>query len=42
VKQQCRGRGKAANEAIALALSAVRALDIPHLEWDDEEGEVVH
>jgi len=42
VKRQCRGRGKAANEAIALALSAVRTLDIPHLEWEDEESEVVH
>ena len=31
-----------ANEALHVALEAVRALDIPHLELDDEVDEVVH
>jgi len=31
-----------ADEAIAAALRAVRALEIPHLEPYDEEEEVVH
>lgn len=28
--------------AIDLALQAVKALEIPHLEWEDEVEEVVH
>lgn len=31
-----------ADEALALALSAVRALDLPHIELEDEENQVVH
>lgn len=31
-----------ADRALVLALNAVRALEIPHLEGDEEEGEVVH
>jgi hypothetical protein len=30
------------DEAIDLALKAVRSLEIPHLEWVDEEDEIVH
>lgn len=33
---------RGAGEAIALALKAVRALDIPHLDLDEEEDEVIH
>jgi hypothetical protein len=35
-------REKSANEAIELALDAVRTLEIPHLEWEEEEGQLVH
>ncbi len=28
--------------ALALALEAVKALEIPHLEWDDDPGHIVH
>ncbi len=31
-----------ADEALALALDAVRALEIPHLEPEDENDQVVH
>ena len=31
-----------ADEALALALDAVRALEIPHLEPEDEDDQVVH
>ncbi len=38
-----RGRGRKADDALALALKAARALDIPHLDVEDEgEGHVVH
>ena len=30
------------DQALALALKAVRALDIPHLEVEEEEDQVVH
>jgi hypothetical protein len=33
---------KSADEALALALKAVKTLDIPHLEPEEEEHEVVH
>jgi hypothetical protein len=36
------GRGRAADEALALALKTVTALDIPHLEVEEEVSEVVH
>ena len=35
-------RATAADEALALALKTVAALDIPHLEFDSEGGEMVH
>ncbi len=28
--------------ALDLALEAVKSLEIPHLEWDDDTGSVVH
>ena len=31
-----------AEEAIDEALQAIRTMDIPHLEWEDTSGEVVH
>jgi hypothetical protein len=31
-----------ADEALVLALNAVRALEIPHLEPEDEDDQVVH
>jgi hypothetical protein len=38
------GTASSADHALALAIAAVRALDIPHLEsaTDLEEGDVVH
>jgi len=38
VRENCR----TPQRAIDLALQAVRALEIPHLEWEDEVGQVVH
>jgi hypothetical protein len=35
-------RAVSADEAFVLALDAVRALDLPHLEIADEEEQVVH
>ena len=32
----------AADEAIARALQAIRSLEIPHLEWEDEGEEIIH
>jgi hypothetical protein len=39
-----RGRrcGRKVDEALLLALKAVAALDIPHLDMEDEGGEVIH
>ena len=34
--------GAAADEALDQALQAVRTMDIPHLEWEDLGGEVIH
>ena len=31
-----------AEEAIEDALQAIRTMDIPHLEWEDTSGEVIH
>jgi hypothetical protein len=36
------GPGSCADEALALALNAVRALELPHLELEEEESPVVH
>ena len=33
---------RGADDALALALKAVRALDIPHFDLEDEEDQVVH
>ena len=39
-----RGCGSRVDKAIATAIEAVRALEIPHLEYEDEgiEGQTVH
>jgi hypothetical protein len=44
VRKELREQGhkRAVDEALALALNAVRSLEIPHLETEDGEGEVVH
>jgi hypothetical protein len=44
IRSELRARqgGKKVDEALALALTAIRALDIPHLEVDDEHDDVVH
>jgi hypothetical protein len=34
--------GRGAETTLAKALAAVRALDIPHLEVDDPDDEVIH
>ena len=31
-----------AEEALDQALQAIRTMDVPHLEWEDTSGEVVH
>ena len=36
------GRGGGADKALVLAMDAVRALEIPHLEVDQEESHIVH
>ena len=35
-------QGAKCETAIAAALDAIRALDIPHLEWEPEDDVVVH
>ena len=44
VRQELRTttRGRAVDDALLLALRSVAALDIPHLEVEDEESLVVH
>ena len=36
------GNCKSPEGALELALDAVKALEIPHLEWDDDPGHIVH
>jgi hypothetical protein len=36
------GKCRTPHGAIDLALQAVKALEIPHLEWEEDDGEVVH
>ena len=36
------GNCRTPKEALERALQAVKALDIPHLEWEDEHDQVVH
>jgi hypothetical protein len=44
VRRDLRGQrcGKKVDEAMARALKAVLRLEIPHLDMEDEGGEVVH
>jgi hypothetical protein len=37
-----RGKCRSAEEALQRALAAIQALEIPHLDWEDEGGQVVH
>ncbi|HEY7500098.1 MAG TPA: hypothetical protein VH740_16370 [Vicinamibacterales bacterium] len=36
------GHCRSVDGALDLALQAVKALEIPHLEWEDEDDQVVH
>jgi hypothetical protein len=36
------GKSGTPDAALELALEAVKSLEIPHLEWDDDSGHVVH
>jgi hypothetical protein len=44
IRSELRARraGKKVDEAFSLALTAIRTLDIPHLEIDDGRGNAVH
>ena len=44
VRRDLRGKrcGKKVDEALVLALKTVAALDIPHLDTEDDGGEVIH
>jgi hypothetical protein len=42
VRQDLRSGDCTADGAMDLALQAVKALEIPHLEWEDEGDEIVH
>lgn len=44
VRQELRGtrKGDKCDQALLAALNAVRQLDIPHLEIEEEEDQVVH
>lgn len=33
---------RSADDVLRGALQAIRKMEIPHLEWDDEGGEIVH
>lgn len=37
-----RGRCRSAEEAVERALTAIKEMEIPHLEWEDETGQIVH
>jgi hypothetical protein len=37
-----KGDRRTAHEALELALQAIKALEIPHLEWEDETDQVIH
>jgi len=37
-----KNRGNSADEALDLALQAIRGLEIPHLELEEDEDQVVH
>ena len=36
------GKCSTPEAALELALEAVRSLEIPHLEWEDDPGPIVH
>jgi hypothetical protein len=36
------GNCRSAEAALELVLQAVRSLEIPHLEWEDDTNQVVH
>ena len=42
LRRELRSTGRTAAEALSAALHAVRTMDIPHLELEDETDEVVH
>jgi hypothetical protein len=43
VRQELRGGNcPTPDGALELALQAVKALEVPHLEWDDDPGPIVH
>jgi hypothetical protein len=43
VRQELRaGNCPTPDGALELALQAVKALEVPHLEWDDDPGPIVH
>lgn len=37
-----KGDRRTAHEALDLVLQAIKALEIPHLEWEDDSDQVVH
>ena len=37
-----KNRGNSADDALVLALQAIRSLEIPHLELEEDEDQVVH
>lgn len=41
-KDLSRSNRRSECEALDVALQAVKSLEIPHLEWEDEEFEIVH
>lgn len=42
VRRALRGRSMSVDAALTRALDEVRSLDIPHLELDDDYGDIVH
>jgi hypothetical protein len=42
LRRELRGTNRTAAEAVSAILHAVRTMDIPHLEFEDETDEVVH
>lgn len=41
-KQVQRGECRSADEALRRALQAIKEMEIPHLEWEDDVSPVVH
>ena len=42
LRRELRGTDRTASEAVGAALHAIKTMDIPHLEIEDEIDEVVH